>query len=77
MRTWSPPLPIYQRLECGPIGLEGLDDYLIQNIKSRGMYPDEVAQLPEGGGFLIVEFGAAILKTAALTPEVSARPQAP
>jgi FAD/FMN-containing dehydrogenase/Fe-S oxidoreductase len=43
-------------LECGPIGLEGIDDYLIQNMCRRGMHPIERQALPEGKGWLIVEF---------------------
>jgi FAD/FMN-containing dehydrogenase len=43
-------------LECGPIGLEGIDDYLIENMARRGMHEEERRTLPEGGGWLIVEF---------------------
>lgn len=40
-----------------PIGLEGLDDRLIDYMKKKGMHPDDVSMLPEGGGWLLVEFG--------------------
>ena len=43
--------------EAHPIGLEGLDDRLIDYMKKKGMHPDDVAMLPEGGGWLLVEFG--------------------
>jgi FAD/FMN-containing dehydrogenase/Fe-S oxidoreductase len=43
-------------LEFGPIGLEGIDDYLIENMARRGMHEEERRALPEGGGWLIVEF---------------------
>jgi FAD/FMN-containing dehydrogenase/Fe-S oxidoreductase len=44
-------------LKANPIGLEGLDDRLIDYMKKKGMHPDDVAILPEGGGWLLVEFG--------------------
>ncbi len=44
-------------LEYGPIGLEGLDNRLIQNMLTKGMHEDEVPLLPEGEAWLLVEFG--------------------
>jgi FAD/FMN-containing dehydrogenase len=44
-------------LEYGPIGLEGLDDQLIAYMRKKGMRPEEVAMLPQGGSWLLVEFG--------------------
>lgn len=41
-----------------PIGLEGMDDYLITCQKKKGMNPSGLALLPEGGGWLLAEFGA-------------------
>jgi FAD/FMN-containing dehydrogenase/Fe-S oxidoreductase len=41
-----------------PIGLEGLDDRLIEDMKALGLHPEDVKLLPEGGGWLLVEFGA-------------------
>ena len=40
-----------------PIGLEGLDDNLIEDMKLKGLHPRDVALLPPGGGWLLVEFG--------------------
>ncbi|MGH9165871.1 MAG: FAD-binding and (Fe-S)-binding domain-containing protein [Acidimicrobiales bacterium] len=40
-----------------PIGLEGLDDVLVANMKKLGLHPEDVALLPDGGGWLMVEFG--------------------
>ena len=40
-----------------PIGLEGLDDRLIKDMKALGLHPEDVALLPEGRGWLLVEFG--------------------
>jgi FAD/FMN-containing dehydrogenase/Fe-S oxidoreductase len=43
-------------MKYGPVGLEGLDDLLIKFIKKKGMHED-VSLLPEGKGWLLVEFG--------------------
>jgi len=40
-----------------PIGLEGLDDRLIADMKKKGLHPEDLVLLPEGGGWLLVEFG--------------------
>jgi FAD/FMN-containing dehydrogenase/Fe-S oxidoreductase len=44
-------------MEFGPIGLEGLDDRLINDMKKLKMHPQDLELLPEGGGWLLVEFG--------------------
>lgn len=44
-------------LASGPMGLEGIDDRLVENMKKKGLHPREVALLPEGSGWLLVEFG--------------------
>ncbi len=41
-----------------PIGLEGIDHELIQYMKIRGLNIQDLSLLPEGKGFLMVEFGA-------------------
>jgi FAD/FMN-containing dehydrogenase/Fe-S oxidoreductase len=40
-----------------PIGLEGFDDGLIEDMKRKGLHPNEVALFPPGRGWLMVEFG--------------------
>ncbi|MBX3300666.1 MAG: FAD-binding protein [Nitrospira sp.] len=40
-----------------PVGLEGMDDMLIENLRKKGLRADEIALLPEGGGWLLAEFG--------------------
>ena len=40
-----------------PIGLEGFDDLLVGYTRKKGINPEGVALLPEGGGWLMVEFG--------------------
>ena len=44
-------------LGCSPIGLEGIDDRLIDDMKAVGLHPKDVSLLPAGGGWLLVEFG--------------------
>ena len=41
-----------------PIGLEGFDDLLVGYTRTKGINPEGLALLPEGGGWLMVEFGA-------------------
>ena len=41
-----------------PIGLEGFDDLLVGYTRAKGINPEGLALLPEGGGWLMVEFGA-------------------
>jgi FAD/FMN-containing dehydrogenase/Fe-S oxidoreductase len=40
-----------------PIGLEGFDDLLVYYNHTKGMNSQGLALLPEGGGWLMVEFG--------------------
>ena len=44
-------------LESQPTGLEGLDDVLVHDMKKKGIHPQDITLLPEGGGWLLVEFG--------------------
>lgn len=48
---------IMEVLAHHPIGLEAIDNILIDNLKKKGLRPDEVALLPDGGGWLLAEFG--------------------
>jgi FAD/FMN-containing dehydrogenase/Fe-S oxidoreductase len=43
--------------EHRPIGLEGLDDRLVHDIQKKELHAEYVAMLPDGGGWLLVEFG--------------------
>jgi FAD/FMN-containing dehydrogenases len=58
-------------LELGPIGLEGIDDRLVADMKAVHLHPDDVKLLPPGRGWLLVEFGGAI------APNPMRRPAAP
>ncbi|HEX8962477.1 MAG TPA: FAD-binding and (Fe-S)-binding domain-containing protein, partial [Rhodocyclaceae bacterium] len=44
-------------MQAGPIALEGLDDRLVSDMKAARIHPEDVRLLPEGGGWLMVEFG--------------------
>lgn len=44
-------------LEYGPMGLEGIDDVLVENMKKKGLHMGDLQFLPDGKGFLLVEFG--------------------
>ncbi len=46
-------------LEHKPIGLEGVDGYLLDALRRKQKYLGDLELLPPGDGFLIVEFGAA------------------
>jgi FAD/FMN-containing dehydrogenase/Fe-S oxidoreductase len=50
-----------------PIGLEGMDELLIDKTRRKGINSEGLALLPAGGGWLIVEFGAQT------TPEAEAQ----
>jgi FAD/FMN-containing dehydrogenase/Fe-S oxidoreductase len=44
-------------LEYGPTGLEGLDRCLVQDMEGKGQHTGEIPLLPDGDGWLLVEFG--------------------
>ncbi|WP_368744852.1 FAD-binding and (Fe-S)-binding domain-containing protein [Desertibaculum subflavum] len=46
-------------LEDRPIGLEGMDRLLIEFIRRKGLETGSLDMLPDGGSWLIAEFGAA------------------
>ncbi len=48
----------------GPIGLEGFDDLLVYYERMKGINTEGLALLPEGGGWLLVEFGGQTLSEA-------------
>jgi FAD/FMN-containing dehydrogenase/Fe-S oxidoreductase len=69
-------------LEFGPIGLEGFDGLLVEFMNRKGLATKDVALLPPGGGFLLVEMGAwdpaeAYDKSAALVQAAKAWKEAP
>jgi FAD/FMN-containing dehydrogenase/Fe-S oxidoreductase len=44
-------------LQYHPIALEGMDHRLIDDMKAVNLHPQSVKLLPDGGGWLMVEFG--------------------
>ncbi|HEY4677550.1 MAG TPA: FAD-binding oxidoreductase, partial [Candidatus Angelobacter sp.] len=44
-------------LHFKPIGLEGIDDRLVGYMKRKGLNVNDLPLLPDGNGFLLVEFG--------------------
>jgi FAD/FMN-containing dehydrogenase/Fe-S oxidoreductase len=47
-----------QILEHKPIGFEGMDGLLLDAMRRKQKFAEELTLLPEGNGFLIIEFGA-------------------
>ncbi len=47
-----------------PIGLEGFDDLLVYYTRTKGLNSEGLALLPEGGGWLMVEFGGQTIQEA-------------
>ncbi len=45
-------------MESRPVALEALDRRLIGYMEKRGLHTDDLSLLPDGDGFLLVEFGA-------------------
>ncbi len=45
-------------MEYGPIGLEGFDNVIVKASRRMGINSEGLALLPEGSGWLLVEFGA-------------------
>jgi FAD/FMN-containing dehydrogenase/Fe-S oxidoreductase len=41
-----------------PVGLEGFDDVVLDYMKAKQLNQDKIPLLPDGGGWLLVEFGA-------------------
>ena len=69
-------------LEYRPIGLEGIDGLLLDAMRRKQKSADDLALLPAGEGFLIVEFGGATQaeadqKAAALASAMASLPARP
>jgi FAD/FMN-containing dehydrogenase/Fe-S oxidoreductase len=60
-------------LETGPIGLEGMDERLIADLRRNRLHLDDLHLLPEGRGWLLAEFGADTEEEAHEKAEVAAR----
>lgn len=51
-------------MEHRPVGCEGIDDRLVSDMKSAHLHPGHAKLLPEGGGWLLIEFGGEDMKDA-------------
>jgi FAD/FMN-containing dehydrogenase/Fe-S oxidoreductase len=60
-------------LSHGPIGLEGMDDYLVAYTRKKGINSEGVALLPRGRGWLLAEFGATTIAEAKSKAEETMR----
>lgn len=65
-----------------PIGLEGIDQELVNFMQKKGLHPDDVKLLPDGHGWLLVEFGGdsqdeARQAAQALMDDLKGQPNAP
>ncbi|PYI88601.1 MAG: FAD-binding oxidoreductase, partial [Verrucomicrobia bacterium] len=65
-----------------PIGLEGIDDVLIEAMKIKHIHPRDLEILPKGRGWLLVEFGGNTSEEAdapakKMIAEFQAQPNAP
>ncbi|HEV2992260.1 MAG TPA: FAD-linked oxidase C-terminal domain-containing protein [Candidatus Angelobacter sp.] len=68
--------------EAGPVGLEGIDDYLVASVRKKNLHPGSTDKLPPGKGWLLVEFGGetkeeADAKAHALMEKLRDKPDAP
>ncbi|SMG60754.1 FAD-binding and (Fe-S)-binding domain-containing protein [Paraburkholderia susongensis] len=54
--TAADAVPHFMR--CEPIAIEGLDRAIIRGLQARGLKKDEIALLPEGDAWVVLEFGA-------------------
>jgi FAD/FMN-containing dehydrogenase/Fe-S oxidoreductase len=50
---------IPELLAAGPIGLEGIDRMLVDDMHKKHLHPGSTRLLPPGNGWLLVEFGGA------------------
>jgi FAD/FMN-containing dehydrogenase/Fe-S oxidoreductase len=44
-------------LDAKPLGCEGVDGTLLEDMRAVGIHKNELSMLPDGHGFLLVEFG--------------------
>ncbi len=65
-----------------PVGLEGIDDVLINAMKLKHIHPRDLEILPKGNGWLVIEFGGETKEEAdaparKLMAELKTQPNAP
>jgi len=55
---------VMEVLECGPIGLEGLDEVLLGYMRKKHLHVESLTLMPAGMGWMLVEFGCDNLEEA-------------
>ncbi|WP_168791759.1 FAD-binding and (Fe-S)-binding domain-containing protein [Paraburkholderia aromaticivorans] len=68
--TAADAVPLFMR--CNPIAIEGLDRAIIRGLQARGLKKDEIALLPEGDAWVVLEFGADTQEAAMLEAQAAA-----
>ncbi len=48
---------VMEVMKTGPIACEAVDEMLVEDMKKKGLHTDDLKYLPEGRGWLLVEFG--------------------
>lgn len=56
-------------LPLGPIAMEGLDDGIIHGLRDLGLRLNDIAELPTGNAWLMIEFGAQLRPDAVAAAE--------
>jgi FAD/FMN-containing dehydrogenase/Fe-S oxidoreductase len=59
-------------LALGPIAIEGLDRQIVRGLQARGLRAAEIALLPEGDAWVVLEFGADTVAAATAQAEHAA-----
>lgn len=62
-------VPEYERF--APIAIEGLDRAIIRGLQARGLAADNIALLPDGDAWVVVEFGADTIEAATRQAETA------
>ncbi|PLZ04335.1 FAD-binding oxidoreductase [Burkholderia sp. WAC0059] len=68
--TAADAVPHFNRF--GPIAIEGLDRAIIRGLQARGLKRDEIALLPAGDAWVVLEFGADTVADARRQAEAAA-----
>ncbi|HUO86358.1 MAG TPA: FAD-linked oxidase C-terminal domain-containing protein [Thermoanaerobaculia bacterium] len=63
---------VMEVMELAPLACEGMDSRLVDDQKKNRMHPEELALLPEGGGWLLVELGGATREEVVAAAEAAA-----
>lgn len=62
-------VPEFQQF--GALAIEGLDRHLIRGLQARNLRAEEIAMLPEGDAWVVLEFGGSTVEEAIATAQVA------